>query len=142
MAKAIFATEQQIFLVIPEAGTPANPKREGSASFPIFNLYFKSRTVGEFLAAGGRRADILWDLEHGYILLDDEIAQPTAAQTKQVAAPKEKAAKAAPATKPQTTVVKAGRKITKAAPAAKIAPAARKPASAFAAQVQALHNAG
>lgn len=44
-----------------------NPKREGSASHARFALYFGAKTVGEFVAAGGTRADLRWDLEHGFV---------------------------------------------------------------------------
>lgn len=88
MAKAIFSTSQQIFLCVAE-----NPKREGTASHPIFDLYFNCRTVGEFLAAGGRRADIIWDMARGYIILDWEQEVPaTPAPVVQAAAAARKTA--------------------------------------------------
>lgn len=45
----------------------ANPKRHNSASYDRFQLYFIYKTVGEFLTAGGRRADLSWDVEHAFI---------------------------------------------------------------------------
>ena len=48
-----------------------NPKRPGSAAHARFDLYKKDMTVGEFLAAGGWRADLRWDLRQGFIELAD-----------------------------------------------------------------------
>jgi hypothetical protein len=48
-----------------------NPKRVGSAARERFTLYRSGMTVGQFLAAGGLRADISWDVDHGFIRLDD-----------------------------------------------------------------------
>jgi hypothetical protein len=55
-----------------------NPKVSGTASWARFDNYFKAepKTVGEFMAAGGKRADIRYDLWHKYIALDPD---PTAA---------------------------------------------------------------
>lgn len=46
-----------------------NPKRPGSASFDFFEIYKKVKTVDEFLAAGGRKADLKYDADHGFISL-------------------------------------------------------------------------
>lgn len=46
-----------------------NPKREGSASFKTFALYAKSKTVAEFIKAGGTMADIRWDVNKEFISL-------------------------------------------------------------------------
>lgn len=46
----------------------ANPKKKGSASWDRFQLYLTTQgTVGDYLAAGGRRADLDWDVAHGFI---------------------------------------------------------------------------
>ena len=50
-----------------------NPKRSGSAAHARFDLYKKDMTVAEFLAAGGWRADISWDLRQGFI----EVVKPS-----------------------------------------------------------------
>jgi hypothetical protein len=51
----------------------ANPKRPNSAAYAYFGKYGGMRghttTVSAFLKAGGRRVDIRWDFEHGYITL-------------------------------------------------------------------------
>ena len=99
MATAQFNAAQQIFLC-----TDFNPKREGSAAHAIFQLYFKSRTVGEFLSAGGTREAILWDAKHGYIILDWE----------QVSAPAQNGVDAA-VSGASVTVIKNGKKTVKAA---------------------------
>ena len=45
----------------------ANPKKAGSASYARYGMYAGSKTVGEFLAAGGTRADLRWEIEHGHV---------------------------------------------------------------------------
>lgn len=47
--------------------TKENPKREGSASHGRFELYRKSKTVGQFLEAGGTTADVRADEAAGHI---------------------------------------------------------------------------
>lgn len=44
-----------------------NPKREGSKAFKTFELYKKSKTVQDFLKAGGSTADIRYDSTNGHI---------------------------------------------------------------------------
>lgn len=44
-----------------------NPKREGSTGYAHFALYFTGQTVGQALAAGVTRADLLWDTNHSFI---------------------------------------------------------------------------
>lgn len=44
-----------------------NPKKPGSATHSRYGLYRENMTVAEFLAAGGRRVDLPWDLERGHI---------------------------------------------------------------------------
>lgn len=46
-----------------------NPKRPGSASHSRFALYRDGMTVSEFTAAGGKRVDVRWDVDHGFIAL-------------------------------------------------------------------------
>lgn len=105
MAKSTFNLEQQIFLC-----TDTNPRAGNGATHLRFNLYFKCRTVGEFLAAGGWRGDILWDVKRGHILLDWEGASVPAAEGVQAAAPR-------------VTTVRSGKAVSKpvgpAKPAAK-----------------------
>jgi hypothetical protein len=48
-----------------------NPKRVGSAARERFVLYRSGMTVGQFLAAGGLRADISWDVDHHFITFDE-----------------------------------------------------------------------
>lgn len=44
-----------------------NPKREGTAAHGRFSLYVSGSTVGSFLESGGTRADLSWDVAHGFI---------------------------------------------------------------------------
>jgi hypothetical protein len=44
-----------------------NPKKEGSKARERFEHYFKSKTVGDFLAAGGTYADIAYDVGRAHI---------------------------------------------------------------------------
>ena len=50
-----------------------NPKRPTSAAGQRFDLYKPGMTVGEFLKAGGWRADINWDTKQGFI----EVVKPS-----------------------------------------------------------------
>jgi phage protein D len=52
--------DQKLVLLVKE-----NPKRGSSAE--RYELYRKAKTVGDYLAAGGLRADLRWDEDHGYI---------------------------------------------------------------------------
>ncbi len=45
----------------------ANPKRSGSKSAERFDHYFKSKTIGEFLDAGGRYDDVAYDVGRKHI---------------------------------------------------------------------------
>lgn len=47
--------------------TKDNPKREGTKAHENFALYSKNKNVGAFLAAGGSRADLAWDVKAGFI---------------------------------------------------------------------------
>lgn len=44
-----------------------NPKRPWGAAYRRFDLYWTGMTVGEFLEAGGTRADLWYDQDHGFI---------------------------------------------------------------------------
>lgn len=48
----------------------ANPKKEGSASRERFEHYFKSETIGDFLAAGGTYADVAYDIGRMHIKVE------------------------------------------------------------------------
>ena len=48
---------------------PVNPKKLGSGSFKKFALYKEGMTPDEFIAAGGTKADVKYDVEHGFIKL-------------------------------------------------------------------------
>jgi len=58
-----------------------NPKK--GASQVRFALYTTGMTVAEYVAAGGRSADIKWDLERNFIQLVDEM--PVASSEEQAA---------------------------------------------------------
>jgi hypothetical protein len=49
--------------------TKENPKRPGSSCYTRFTYYKTGMTVEAYLAAGGTRADIAWDVDHGFISL-------------------------------------------------------------------------
>jgi len=125
MATAQFNATQQIFLC-----TDFNPKREGTAAHQMFEQYFKSRTVGEFIGNGGTREAILWDCKHGYILLDWEGTGSLTADVKQAAVTK--------------TVVRNGVKVSKsvqALPAPKVRATGKSAkAAGFFAEQEALKN--
>lgn len=57
-----------------------NPKRPNSLSFARFAIYTTGITVAEFLARGGRRADLKWDADHEFIRLYPDAAAMEAAQ--------------------------------------------------------------
>ena len=44
-----------------------NPKKEGSAARERFQHYFNSKTVGDYLAAGGTYQDIAYDIGRLFI---------------------------------------------------------------------------
>lgn len=52
-----------------------NPKRPGSLTHARFELYRTGQTVGEFLAAGGRRVDLKWDEEHKFVSISPATAK-------------------------------------------------------------------
>jgi len=49
--------------------TAENPRRKGTATFDMFNLYKDGMTVAEYLAAGGRLIDVKADVERKHIEL-------------------------------------------------------------------------
>jgi hypothetical protein len=44
-----------------------NPRSAGKATFDRFAAYFNTPTVGAYMAAGGTKGDLLWDLRSGYL---------------------------------------------------------------------------
>lgn len=52
-----------------EAGTPINPRRSGSWGYRSLAIIIGQPgiTYEEFLAAGGRRVDLAWDVKHGSV---------------------------------------------------------------------------
>jgi len=48
-----------------------NPRREGTAGWHAWNLLRKGMTVDEYLAAGGRRDHLRWDIDKGNCKLVD-----------------------------------------------------------------------
>lgn len=60
--KGAFDESQKIKVLVKD-----NPKREGSASYDIFELLKKSKTVGDFFASGGASSNLHWNIERGYI---------------------------------------------------------------------------
>ncbi len=128
MAQAILHPDTQIFLCVSE-----NPKVPNSGTWHRFNGYFNARTVGEALAAGVTRGDILWDIRHGYVLLDWDCphAKPVPPRyANKAGQPAPEAVQAAPV---QASKVAAKAKATKAA-----ATKAKKPSSGIAAMVSQL----
>lgn len=45
----------------------SNPKRKGTPSYDRFELYTGCATVGDFIAKGGKRGDIIWDRDRKFI---------------------------------------------------------------------------
>jgi hypothetical protein len=54
-----------------------NPRREGTAGFHAWNLLRKGMTVDEYLAAGGRRDHLRWDIDKGNCKLVDRKGKTT-----------------------------------------------------------------
>ena len=48
-----------------------NPKIVGCQAWLRFEKYFQAETVGQYLAKGGLKADLLWDKEHGFLQIID-----------------------------------------------------------------------
>lgn len=55
----------------------SNPKKPGSESHTRFALYQDGMTVQAFLDAGGRKADLSWDQEKGFISISAATDQET-----------------------------------------------------------------
>lgn len=66
-----------------------NPRSPGKATFDRFAKYIGMPTVSAYLAAGGTRGDLLWDLRSGYL----SIQGVTLSGDPVVRVPKEKKAK-------------------------------------------------
>ena len=47
----------------------ANPKRPGTLACTRFDLYTNGMTVADYIAAGGRSGDVLYDVAQGHITL-------------------------------------------------------------------------
>lgn len=53
-----------------------NPKKEGTKSRVLYESYKAACTIGEIVELGGRKADIQFDLQRGYVtLLDDDMRE-------------------------------------------------------------------
>lgn len=48
-----------------------NPKRKGTKAAVRFDLYKNGMTVGEYIAAGGKSADVLFDANAKHIIVTD-----------------------------------------------------------------------
>ena len=44
-----------------------NPKKKGTLTHARFEFYKTAKTVGEFMALGGRREDVIWDAKKGFV---------------------------------------------------------------------------
>lgn len=53
----------------------SNPKKPGSESHVRFAYYEDGMTVASYIAKGGRRPDLAWDTDKGFIRVDDPDAQ-------------------------------------------------------------------
>ena len=65
MAKATFTATQKIKVLVT-----TNPKTKGTDSYKRFAKYLTKKapkTVADALKAGITRADIRWDIDHGFI---------------------------------------------------------------------------
>ena len=49
-----------------------NPKKPKTVSHDLYEKYKTAKTVREMLALGGRRADVSYDIAHGWITFDDD----------------------------------------------------------------------
>jgi len=61
------ADDQIVRLLVEE-----NPKKVGSKSHARFALYRDGMSVGDFLKAGGRRADLIWDQRKGFVKIEGQ----------------------------------------------------------------------
>ena len=64
--RALKIPNEAVITVLAEG----NPKRAGSASYERFELYKDGMTVGEYIEAGGKRADVQWDVDHEHISIE------------------------------------------------------------------------
>jgi len=48
-----------------------NPKKPGTKSADLYDLYKSASSVREMLALGGRRGDVSYDISHGWIEFED-----------------------------------------------------------------------
>lgn len=60
--RARYTKDQVITLLVDE-----NPKRKGTMAWDKWEVYEDGMTVGEYLAAGGKRSTLNYDVEKGYI---------------------------------------------------------------------------
>lgn len=44
-----------------------NPRRKGTAGFKSFGLITSGMSYEDYLAKGGRRQDLAWDVDHKYV---------------------------------------------------------------------------
>lgn len=70
-----------------------NPRSPSKVTFQRFAKYFGSATVGDYLAAGGTKGDLLWDIRAGYLTVAGVTTGP--AGDKPPRAPRAKKEKAA-----------------------------------------------
>jgi hypothetical protein len=47
-----------------------NPRREGTIGHESFSVIKSGMTVEQYVAKGGRRKDLRWDLDHEYVKLE------------------------------------------------------------------------
>ena len=64
---AVRAVPVSAALVIAEVAP--NTKRPGTKAHAAYSLYVPGQTVGDYLRAGGRRVELSWDLERGFVTL-------------------------------------------------------------------------
>lgn len=64
---AVRAVPVSAALVI--ATVAPNTKRPGTKAHAAYELYVPGQTVGDYLRAGGRRVELSWDLERGFVTL-------------------------------------------------------------------------
>jgi hypothetical protein len=63
--------QQCIFKIVK-----SNPRKESTWGWKSFNLVTNGMTVAEYLAAGGRKNDLSWDIDHKFVELRGKNAQP------------------------------------------------------------------
>jgi hypothetical protein len=70
MAKSMKSEKTIITVIIKDV--KRNPRQEGTWGFQSFSLIRSGMTVDKFLAKGGRRKDLRWDLAHGNCHLEEK----------------------------------------------------------------------